>query len=131
MLIAIGSDGNELTSTVAKRFGHAAHYLLYNTDTKKLEAVKNIDEDHSHSVLYKLIEKGVNAFIVGNIGPHAFEIVSSNNTKVFLARKMSGEEAITSYTNGSLEELTEPTVKKSIGHHGGHHHHGDGHCNHC
>jgi len=132
MLIAIGSDGNEITSSVAKRFGHAAFYIVYNSDTKESEVVENLDEEHSHSVLYKLIESGTEAFIVGNIGPHAFEILNSGNAKIFLARKMTAEQAVEALDNNELEELSEPTAKKSIGHHDGHHesrgnHEGRGH----
>ena len=80
MKIVIGSDGNELQSSVAKRFGHAEYYLFCDSETKKTEAIANVDDDHSHSILSKIIERGAEVFIVGNIGPHAFEIVSSNNT---------------------------------------------------
>lgn len=129
MLIAIGSDGNEITSNVAKRFGHAAYYLIYNSELKTVEAIENIDHDHSHSVLYDFLAKGTEAFIVGNVGPHAFEILNSGNAKIFLARKMTAEQAVEALGKNELEELSKPTAKKSIGHHDGHHeshHHHEG-----
>lgn len=116
MLIAIGSDGNTLNDKVAKRFGHAEYYIIYNTDNKNFEPMKNNDEDHTHSELEKLIDKGVTAFIVGNIGPHAFEILKEGEAEVYLARKMTIEEAIENYKSQRLQKLTEPTVKKSINH---------------
>lgn len=133
MLIQIGSDGNKLESLIAKRFGHADYFIVYNTDTKSFEAFENIDEGHNHENLQQFLEKGVKAFIVGNIGPHAFHLINTPNSKVYLARKISVQEAINKFLKGELELLTEPTAKKSIGHrkdeesHHQHHHDGQHH----
>lgn len=116
MLIAIGADENKLESKVAKRFGHAAYYILYNTEDKSFEAMKNNDEDHTHAELSELLDKGVEVFIVGNIGPHAFDLLINGGAEVYLARKITVQEAINKYNNGKLEKLTESTVKQSFNH---------------
>ncbi len=116
MIIAIGSDGNSLQNLVSKRFGHASYYLVYNSDSKHLNIIENIDDDHSHKLLSDLIDLEVQYFIVGNVGPHAFNIISTENTKVYLARNMSVKSAIDLLLKGELKELTEPTVKKNIDH---------------
>lgn len=134
MLILIGSDGDKLNSPIARRFGHADYFILYNTDTKSFEAFENIDEGHNHENLQQFLKRGVEAFIVGNIGPHAFSLVNAPKSKVYLARKMSVQEVIEKFEKNELQLLTEPTAKKSIGHgknddHHHHHkgkHHGDG-----
>ena len=122
MLILIGADGNNLESSVAKRFGHADYYILYNSDTKSFAVDANSEEEHNHENLYDYLDKGVKAFIVGNIGPHAFEIINTPKSKVYLARKMSGQEAVDKLLKGELQQLSEPTAKRSIGH-GDHEHH--------
>ena len=131
MIIAIGSDGNQLTDKISKRFGHANYYIIYDTESKEYKALINQDNDHTHSNLYDLIERGTQIFIVGNIGPHAFEIINTDNVKVYLGRKMTVEEAISQYSENKLEELKDPTVKKSISHgkdgQGKHHHHHHNH----
>ena len=116
MLLLIGSDGNTLESSIAKRFGHAEYYILYNTNSKEFEAVKNEHEGHNHENLEEFLEKGVEVFIVGNIGPHAFEIVNTPKSKVYLARKMKVSDAVNKFLDSELQLLTEPTAKKSIGH---------------
>ncbi len=116
MLLVIGSDGKNLESKVAKRFGHAAYYIVYNIDDKTIVPIENNDEDHSHDEIQNLIDKGVRAFIVGNIGPHAFELINEGGAEVYLARKMTVRHAIDKFTSGQLERLNEPTVKKSINH---------------
>lgn len=116
MLILVSSDSNHLNSSVAKRFGHARYFILYNTETKSFETVENLEHDHHHKKLYMLIEKGVQAFIVSNIGPHAFNVISKSGKKVYLARNMSVQEAIEKFMKDELQQLNEPTIKRSIGH---------------
>jgi len=131
MLLLIGSDGNKLESPIAKRFGHAEYLIEYNTNTKSFETFTNNKEEHNHDNLQKFLDNGVEVFIVGNIGPHAFEIINTPKSKVYLARKMSVQEAIDKFLNNELIQLTEATVKQSIGHgNDENHHHGRGHHKH-
>ena len=116
MKITFGSDGNNLESKISKRFGHAKYYLVYDTESENYEVVENVEENHTHGVLYDLIEKGTEVFMVGNIGPHAFEIAKTDSTKIFLSRNKTIQEALQLYFSGELKELIEPTVKKSINH---------------
>lgn len=116
MLILIGADGCNLQSQVARRFGHAAFLITYDTETKIVTTYENNDMEHDHSNLLAFLEKGVEAFIVGNIGPHAFEIVNTPMSKVYLARKMSVREAVDKLSKEELKQLSEPTAKRSIGH---------------
>ena len=86
MLLLIGSDGNKLESPIAKRFGHAEYLIQYNTETKSFEAFTNNGEEHNHDNLQDYLDKGVEIFVVGNIGPHAFEIINTPKSKIYLAR---------------------------------------------
>jgi predicted Fe-Mo cluster-binding NifX family protein len=134
MLILLGSDGNNIESSISKRFGHAPYFLIYNTINKNIEAFENIDEGHNHDNLNNFLKNGVEAFIVGNIGPHAFDIINKPNIKIYHANKLTVKEAIEKFENSELKQLTEPTAKKSIGHsdheHHNHEHHDRGHHNH-
>jgi predicted Fe-Mo cluster-binding NifX family protein len=125
MLILIGSDGNNLDSRIAKRFGHAEYLIEYNTDSKSFEAFKNIEEGHNHDNLQRFLDNGVEIFIVGNIGPHAFDMINTPKSKVYLARKMSVQEALNKYQKGVLKQLIESSVKQSIGHNHNNEHHQD------
>lgn len=121
MLILLGSDGNNLESPIAKRFGHANYYIIFNSESKDFHAIENENDGHNHDNLRNFLDKNVEAFIVGNIGPHAFEIINTPTSKVYLARKMLVKEAIEKFIKGELLQLREPTNKRSIGH--GHHSH--------
>jgi predicted Fe-Mo cluster-binding NifX family protein len=114
MKIFIGCDSSDLTGKISKRFGHANYYLIYDTDSKKSEILVNSEHDEKHEFLLNAINDGVELFIVGNIGPHAFGIINTGNTKVYLARKMTATEALEKFEKNELELLSEPTVKKSM-----------------
>ncbi len=116
MLICIGADENNLESKVAKRFGHANYIILFNTETNSFESFINNNEGHNHDNLQEYLDRGVRVFIVGNIGPHAFDILKSGGSKVYLARKMDSVEALAAFNNNGLKELLEPTIKNSMGH---------------
>lgn len=116
MLILFGSDGNNLESFVSRRFGHSDYYLIYNLKENNFQSFRNNREEHDHNNLHRFVDIGVEAFIVGNIGPGAFNIVNSHKSKVYLARNLSVKEALEKFLKNELTLLTKPTAKKSIRH---------------
>ena len=68
-------------------------------------------------IIQKIADLGADTFIVGNIGPHAFEITKSLNLRVMLSRKTTAAEALSKLSNNELELLKAPTLKKSIHEH--------------
>ena len=126
MLILVGADGKNSESPVAKRFGHAEYFIVYDTVQESFESYENNDEGHNHKNLEEFLDKGVEAFIVGNIGPHAFELINTPKSKIYLARQLTVKEAIDKFKKNELRLMEEPTVKHSIEqgndeHYGGHH----------
>jgi len=117
MKILLATDSDTLESKIAKRFGHAAYYLIYDSETNNLEARKNHGHDDNHSELVNLVNEGVLHFIIGNIGPNAFKVLEKVNAKMYLARKCLAKNALENFKNKRLKELTEPTLKRSIEEH--------------
>lgn len=117
MKVVLAADGNSLESNIAKRFGHADYYLIVDTESLSFEAVENPGHSDNHAIIQKIAERGVDMFIVGNIGPHAFEIINSLGLKVGLLRKSTAREAIDKLLSNDLEMLNGPTLKRSISHH--------------
>lgn len=123
MKILIGSNGNNLESTISKRFGHAEYFIVYDTQNDSYITYENDDEQHNHDNLnYFLHEIGVKNFIVGNIGPHAFEKINNPDTRIFVARNMTIIEAVNKFKSNELKQITEPTMKHSVNDHDHHHH---------
>lgn len=128
MIICLTAENNTMESPIAKRFGHAPWFLLYNTETRTFVPMKNENAEghhsvkkhkhnhHEHPFIKDLQEYGAEIFIVGNIGPQAFNELNIPGVEVFHARKMTAGEALEMFQQGKLKKLDEPTAKKSIGH---------------
>ncbi|GEM_PF-1113870 len=124
MLVLFGANSKDLTQPLAKRFGHAEQFVVFNTEDRSHRFFENIDEGHTHSNLLDFIDIGVRAFVVGNIGPHAFSVLKQHrDVKIYLARRMSIQEAFEKFIAGELQELTAPTMAHSV--EDGHEHHHD------
>ena len=114
MKILFASDDPRLESKIAKRFGHANYYIIYDLEKNDYEAVKNPGHGEKHEILAELVKQGVKIFIVGNIGPGAFETASEAGAEIYFARLMTVKEALEKFKNNSLEKLDNPTLKHSI-----------------
>ena len=114
MKILLATDGETLESKIAKRFGHANYYLIFENESNELDVRINSGHNDDHSSLVDLANEGVTDFIVGNIVPNAFKVLNDKNTKVYLARKFIAKEALDKFLNNELGELTTPTIKRSI-----------------
>ncbi len=114
MKLLVAADAASLDSRIAKRFGHAAFYLLVDTDTLDVEPIGNTGHDEKHEVIATMAGNGATAAIVGNIGPGAFKQLGAKKMQVALARNMTVREAIDRFKSGQLRVLDKPTVKESI-----------------
>ena len=118
MQVLIAANGPTLDSPVAKRFGHAPYYLLVDSATLGMEVIDNGEhDDETHAIIPHMAGQGVEVFITGNIGPHAFELIHSLDRRVALARRMSAGEALARLQRGELEILSAPTLKRSVHNH--------------
>jgi predicted Fe-Mo cluster-binding NifX family protein len=128
MKIMFATDSNTMESNIAKRFGHAPYYLIYDSEDETFNARTNNGHDDDHSSLVDLVNEGVTHFVIGNIGPNAFNVLKERDAKIYLARKQTAKDALNKLLDNTLEELNKPTLKRSIEDHdhvgtGAHRHH--------
>jgi len=114
MKILLATESNSLESKIAKRFGEAPYYLIYDSETKKTETRINPGHDDHHSALIDLVKEGILYYIIGNIGPNAYDVLNNLGAKLYLARGFSAGEALHSFLNNELEPLTKATLKRPI-----------------
>ena len=114
MKILLATESNTLESKIAKRFGEAPYYLIYNSETKEIEPRVNPGHDDNHSGLIDLVNEGVLYYIIGNTGPNAFNVLNDRNAKLYLARGAMAKDALDAFLNNKLEILTKSTLKKPI-----------------
>jgi predicted Fe-Mo cluster-binding NifX family protein len=118
MKVLIASSGPTRGSAMAKRFGQAPFYLCVDPSGGDTEVIDNRKEpDRSHAMLPALVARGVEVFIVSNIGPEAFRLIRSRGARVAVARGITADEALAKLQRGELRFLDEPTLARSVHEH--------------
>lgn len=110
-------DGDSLDSKVARRFGFAGAHLVFDTESGKAAVHEGGVEDLTRHGLDRFAGLDLAGVITGNIGTHAWRDTQALGLAVFIARGMTGQEALDAVMAGEIVPATEPTVKKSLGHH--------------
>jgi predicted Fe-Mo cluster-binding NifX family protein len=80
--ILLATESDSLESKIAKRFGEAPFYLIYNSDTKETESRVNPVHADNHPALIDLMKEGVLYYIIGNTGPNAFDVINNLGAKL-------------------------------------------------
>lgn len=116
MILAITSTGKDLTSGIDQRFGRAKYIILYNTDDSSFECHDNnlnlnAPQGAGIQTAQNIVDKGANVVITGNLGPKAFMVLNTANVKAFGSKDATVNDAIQSYKNNKLTELTNPNVQ--------------------
>ncbi len=120
MKIAITSTGADLNSDVDPRFGRAAYFIIYDTETNEYEAIDNSQTASAGSGAgiqsgQLMIDKAVQWVITGSVGPNAFQVLSSAGIKIASGASGTVAEAIEAFKAGKFEETNSPTAQS---HHG-------------
>ncbi|MBN1113841.1 MAG: NifB/NifX family molybdenum-iron cluster-binding protein [Oligoflexia bacterium] len=86
MIVCITSQNNSTDSEIDPRFGRAAYFIIYDTEAKKTNIIKNDNMDGSSGVGIQsaqvMINNKVEYVITGNIGPKAGSALNAANIKV-------------------------------------------------
>lgn len=114
MKVLIATDGKKLEHGVARRFGKASWYMIVDVDTNDIELFPNLKLEDHHEIVPKASERGVSTIITGNIGPRSYDLISSLNLRVALARNMSARDAIERLKQGTLKTLDAPTLRRNL-----------------
>lgn len=123
MKIAICSQGPELDSMVDQRFGRCPYFVLVNHDSVQHKAVPNPGVEAMGGVGVKtaqfLENTGVEAVLVGNIGPKAIAVLNAAGIKVYAGIKGTVADAISQYKEGRLNLVSDSTAPSHFGLGGG------------
>jgi predicted Fe-Mo cluster-binding NifX family protein len=72
MRVAVTSTGNSLESTVDKRFGRCAYFIVYDTESKSTEFIpnpnKDIEEGAGPASVQLVASRKVNKIVSGEFG---------------------------------------------------------------
>lgn len=116
MKVLITSQGRELTSSVDQRFGRAKWYVLYDTETEKVNAFENIQNMRAMQgagiqAAENVARLGADCVLTGHCGPKAFRALSAADIKVFVGAGGTVAEAVESFKSGELKMADKPDVQ--------------------
>src|SRR6056297_3502358 len=120
MKVCITATKKDKKSKIDPRFGRAQYFLIFNDDGEIEETIDNSAQSAQRgagiSAAQKLEDKDVNILITGNIGPNAYNALSSAGVKVFLAEaNITAAEAFKKWEKDKLKEVEKPNVGGHFG----------------
>jgi len=119
MRICVTAAGNTLDAPIDPRFGRAPYFVIVNSETMAFEAVPNVAAGAMSGAGVQAAQtiagKGVNVLITGNVGPNAFQALSSAGIRIVVGAYGTVREVIEKYKRGELRETGAPTVGGHFG----------------
>lgn len=120
MLVVIPVDEKKEDTTVCPSFGRCPYFLLYNSQSKKIEFIDNEATNAAGGAGIKaaqaVLDTNADALITPRCGENAMEVLKATDIKVYKTKFITAKESIEAYEKEELELLTQS--------HPGYHHHG-------
>ena len=109
MKIAIPVLEKNEAAIMARRFGRATYYLIYEDQNDEVVFVENpaVNARGGAGILAVefLISKGINAVVVPEVGPNAERVLRSANIDIFQGLDLSSKELIEKWKNNELTKI--------------------------
>jgi predicted Fe-Mo cluster-binding NifX family protein len=119
MKICVSAESNRMDSPIDPRFGRCPYLLIVDSETMQFEAVLNMASNATGGAgiqaAQTLTKKGVDVLITGNVGPNAFQALSTAGIKIVTGASGTVREVVEKYKKGELSETGAPTVKGHFG----------------
>jgi len=117
MRICVTAEGTGPDSKVDPRFGRAANFIIYDTDTKEYNVIENkqrmdLPQGAGIQSATTIIDAEANAVLTGNCGPKAFRVLESCQIPVYVGfNQGTVKEAIDKFLAGGLEPVSQANVE--------------------
>ena len=119
MKICVSASSNSLDANVDSRFGRCPYFVIVDSETMKFDVVSNDSTNAAHGAgiqaAQTIVNSGCKVVITGNVGPNAFNVLSTTGIKVITGVSGKINEALEKYKNGELQETANPTVGGHFG----------------
>ena len=122
MKVCLSSTGTTLDSNVDPRFGRCAYFIIYDTSADTFEYYANESRNAMGGAgiqaAQRVIEKGAEAVISGDIGPNSFRVLqSAPNGPIKIYSGVSGtiRSAIAQLKNNELTQAASSNVQSHYG----------------
>nr|QNO54407.1 hypothetical protein JEICAKEA_00017 [Methanosarcinales archaeon ANME-1 ERB7] len=119
MKICVTATAGDLNAQVDPRFGRSQYFVFVDSDTMAFEAMANeaitAPGGAGIQAAQAVVNKGVSVVISGNIGPNAFQVLSTAGVKIATGAYGTVQEAVEMYKSGKLGEVGASTVSAHAG----------------
>jgi len=119
MKICVTATAGDLNAQVDLRFGRCQYFVFVDSDTMKFEAMANeaiaAPGGAGIQAAQTIVNKGVDVLISGNVGPNAFQVLSTAGVKIATGAYGTVQEAVEMYKAGRLSETGISTVAAHAG----------------
>jgi predicted Fe-Mo cluster-binding NifX family protein len=115
MKIAVTAKGEGLSAEVDERFGRAARFVLYDTETKTASTIDNAQgvnaaQGAGIQAAETVARAGAQCLITGHCGPKAFRTLSSAGIRVYNGATGTVADAIAAFEQGRLAQAAAADV---------------------
>jgi predicted Fe-Mo cluster-binding NifX family protein len=116
MKIAFSTSGNDLNAPLDTRFGRAAKFLIYDTETRNVAVVDNTQnltaaQGAGIQSAQNVAASGAQALVSGHCGPKAYRVLSTAGIKAYTSKAATVAEALSQFQDGTLTELKAADVE--------------------
>ena len=107
MKVVVTADGERLDSAVDPRFGRAAKFILYDTESGQFKAVDNaqnlnLPQGAGIQAAETVFRLGADCLITGHCGPKAFQVLQTAGIRIFTGAQGTVAQAIEQFKAGRL-----------------------------
>lgn len=116
MKIAFSTSGNDLNAPLDTRFGRAAKFLIFDTESQGVALVDNTQnltaaQGAGIQSAQNVAASGAQALVTGHCGPKAFRVLVAAGIKVYTSDAPTLAAALEFYREGKLIESVEADVE--------------------
>jgi predicted Fe-Mo cluster-binding NifX family protein len=124
MKIAISAKGKTAVGTVDPKFGNAAGFVLFDTDTGSADYLDNAAQRELTTAkgiktAQMLLKEGAQAVITGQIGPKAAQIFHRAGVDIYICTGGPIRSAVESFSKSELPKAGSEDIQPGPGKKGG------------
>ena len=116
MKVAFSTSGTDLNAPLDNRFGRAAKFLVYDTETATFALVdnkQNLNAAQGAGIqsAQNVAASGAQALVSGHCGPKAFRVLTAAGIAIYSSVAPTVAEALELYREGKLKESEQADVE--------------------
>jgi len=119
MKICVTARGNNLEADVDPRFGRCDYFIVVDPETLEFKVIENPNAVAAGGAGIQssqlIASEKAEAVVTGNVGPNAYQTLSSLGIKIYVGASGTVKEAIEAFMQGQLKLAQDSTVPKDSG----------------